>query len=104
MTLMLAPLAPHLAEEVWGRLGHPESLAYEPCPEPDPAYLVEEEALIVVQVDGKVRARVKVPATATESDHEAAARADERVAKLLDGIDVRKVIVVPGRLVNFVTG
>jgi leucyl-tRNA synthetase len=103
MTLMLAPLAPHLAEEVWSRLGHPESLAYEAFPEPDPAYLVEEEVEIVVQVDGKVRARVKVPAGASEADHEAAARADERIAQLVEGGEVLKVIVVPGRLVNFVT-
>ncbi len=103
MTLMLAPLAPHLAEEVWSRLGQAESLAYEPFPEPDPAYLVVEEVEIPVQVNGKVRARVKVPAAAGEADHEAAARADERIAALLDGDEVRKVIVVPGRLVNFVT-
>ncbi|HEY4398645.1 MAG TPA: leucine--tRNA ligase [Acidimicrobiia bacterium] len=103
MALMLAPLAPHLAEEVWSRLGHAESLTYEPFPEPDPAYLVVEEVEIPVQVDGKVRARVKVPAGASEAEHEAAARADERVAQLLGASDVRKVIVVPGRLVNFVT-
>jgi leucyl-tRNA synthetase len=103
MTLMLAPLAPHLAEEVWARLGHPETLAYEPFPEPDPAYLVEEEVEIVVQVDGRVRARVKVPAGAGEADHEAVARADDKVAQLLEGVEVLKVIVVSGRLVNFVT-
>jgi leucyl-tRNA synthetase len=103
MTLMLAPLAPHLAEEVWSRLGHAESLAYEPFPEPDPAYLVVEEVEIPVQIDGKVRARVKLPAGASEAEHEAAARADERLGQLLGESDVRKVIVVPGRLVNFVT-
>jgi leucyl-tRNA synthetase len=103
MTLMLAPLAPHLAEEVWSRLGHAESLAYEPFPEPDPAYLVVEEVEIVVQVDGKVRARSKVPAGASEADHEAAARSDARIAAMLQGVEVLKVVVVPGRLVNFVT-
>ncbi len=103
MTLMLAPLAPHLAEEVWSRLGHAESLAYEPFPEPDPAYLVVEEVEIPVQVGGKVRARVKVPAGASEAEHEAAARADERIAQLLGEAEVLKVIVVPDRLVNFVT-
>jgi leucyl-tRNA synthetase len=103
MTLMLAPLAPHVAEEVWARLGHAESLAYEPFPEPDPAYLVVEEVEIVVQVNGRVRARVKVPAGVGDADHEAAARADERVAALLADVEVQKVIVVPGRLVNFVT-
>ena len=103
MTLMLAPLAPHMAEEVWARLGHPESLTYEPFPESDPAYLVVEEVEIPVQVNGKVRARVKVPAGASDADHEAAARADERIAHLLAGVEVSKVIVVPGRLVNVVT-
>jgi leucyl-tRNA synthetase len=103
MTLMLAPLAPHLAEEVWARLGHAETLAYEPFPEPDPAYLVEEEVELVVQVDGKVRARMKVAAGASEADHEAAARADDKVGQLLEGVEVLKVVVVPGRLVNFVT-
>jgi leucyl-tRNA synthetase len=103
MTLMLAPLAPHVAEEVWARLGHAESLAYEPFPEPDPAYLVVEEVEIVVQVNGRVRARVKVPAGVGDADHEAAARADERIATLLADVAVQKVIVVPGRLVNFVT-
>ena len=85
MTLMLAPLAPHVAEEVWSRLGHAESLAYEPFPEPDPAYLVVEEVEIPVQVNGKVRARVKVPAGASEAEHEAAARADERVPHSCSG-------------------
>jgi len=103
MTLMLAPLAPHLAEEMWARLGHAESLAYEEFPEPDPAYLVVDEVEIPVQVDGKVRARVKVPAGASEAEHEAGARADERIAELLGGAEVLKAIVVPGRLVNFVT-
>ena len=85
------------------RLGHAESLTYEPFPEPDPAYLVVEEVEIPVQIDGKVRARVKVPAGASEADQETAARADERVAQLLGGVEIGKVIVVPGRLVNFVT-
>jgi leucyl-tRNA synthetase len=103
MTLMIAPLAPHLAEEVWSRLGHAESLTYEPFPEPDPAYLVVEEVEIPVQIDGKVRARVKVPAGASEAEQETAARADERVGQLLGEVEIGKVIVVPGRLVNFVT-
>jgi len=70
---------------------------------PVPMRLVVEEVEIPVQVDGKVRARVKVPAGATEAEHETAARADERIAALLGGVDVLNVIVVPGRLVNFVT-
>lgn len=104
MTLMLAPLAPHVSEELWEHLGHAESLTHESFPQPDPAHLVEEVVEIVVQVNGKVRAQLKVAAGASDADLEAAARADARVASLVEGAEVRKVIVVPGRLVNFVTG
>jgi leucyl-tRNA synthetase len=102
MALMLAPLTPHVAEEVWSRLGHPASLAYEPFPVADPALLVDAEVEVPVQVNGKVRGRVRVAADADDVAHEAAARADEHVAALLDGVDVVKVIVVAGRTVNFV--
>ena len=102
MTLMLAPLAPHVAEELWERLGHDGSLAYEAFPEADAAYLVEETVEIAVQINGKVRAQVTVPAGATDDELEIAARADARIAAALEGTTVRKVIVVPGRLVNFV--
>jgi leucyl-tRNA synthetase len=104
MALMLAPLAPHVAEELWERLGHSGSLAFHPFPEADPALLVEEEVEIAVQVGGKVRARITVPADAGDEQIEAAARADERIAALLDGRSIAKVVVVPGRLVNFVLG
>ena len=104
MVLMLAPLAPHVAEELWERLGHPESLAYEPFPQADPARLVVDEVELPVQVDGKVRARVRAPVGASDEEVEAAARADTRIAELLDGATVRRVIVVAGRMVNFVTG
>jgi leucyl-tRNA synthetase len=102
MALMLAPLTPHVAEEVWSRLGHPDSLTHEPFPKADPALLVDLEVEVPVQVNGKVRGRVRVAAGADEIAHEAAARADEHVAALLDGKDVVKVVVVPGRTVNFV--
>jgi leucyl-tRNA synthetase len=102
LTLMLSPLAPHIAEELWSRLGHGESLAYEPFPVADPALLVEETIEVPVQVNGKVRARITVPAGADEAAHEAAARADTHVAAVLEGTTVRKVVVVPGRTVNFV--
>jgi leucyl-tRNA synthetase len=104
MTLMLAPLAPHMAEELWERLGHTASLAFEAFPEADPALLLEDEVEVAVQVDGKVRARIRVPAGAGDAEMEAAARADERIAALLEGRTIRKVVVVPGRLVNFVVG
>jgi leucyl-tRNA synthetase len=104
MTLMLAPLTPHVAEEMWEKLGHERTITFEPFPEPDPALLVDDEVEIPVQVNGKLRARVRVAAGADDIAHEAAARADERIAALLDGATVRKVVIVPGRLVNFVVG
>jgi leucyl-tRNA synthetase len=102
MVLMLAPLAPHVAEELWARLGHDTSLAWEPFPEADPAFLVEETVEIPVQLNGKVRTRIEVPADADAAVLEAAARADDRVVALLADSTVRKVVAVPGRLVNFV--
>ncbi len=104
LVLMVAPLAPHVAEELWERLGHDESLAYEPFPEADPAWLVVEEVEIPVQVNGKVRARLTVPTGIDDAELEAAARADERIRAQLEGVTVRRVVVVPGRLVNFVVG
>ena len=105
LVLLLAPLAPHIAEELWSRLGHPDSLVTQPFPEADPAWLVDETVEIPVQIDGKVRARVRVPADADEEAVEALARADAQVAALLAASGtVRKVIVVPGRLINFVVG
>jgi leucyl-tRNA synthetase len=102
LVLMLAPLTPHVAEELWHRLGHDASLAFEPFPESDPALLVVDTVEIAVQVNGKVRAQVAVATGASDEEHEAAARADSRVAALLEGKQTRKVIVVRGRLVNFV--
>src|SRR5262245_8579448 len=103
LVLLLAPLAPHIAEELWSRLGHPDSLATEPFPEADPQWLVDETVEVPVQINGKVRARIQVPADADEAALEAAARADPQVAALLDANGaVRKVVAVPGRLINFV--
>jgi leucyl-tRNA synthetase len=99
---MTAPLAPHIAEELWELLGHTETLTYEPFPEADPALLVDDQVEIAVQVDGKLRARVMVAAGADDAAHEAAAKADAKVAALVGETPVRKVIVVPGRLVNFI--
>jgi leucyl-tRNA synthetase len=104
LVLMCAPLVPHVAEELWARLGHVDTLTYESFPTADPAWLVEDTVEVPVQVNGKVRARVTVPSGADDAEHERTARADERVAALLDGVEVRKVIVVPGRTVNFVVG
>jgi leucyl-tRNA synthetase len=100
--LLLAPFAPHLAEEFWEKLGHPESLASEPWPEADPALLSDETVVLVVQVNGKRRDEVVVPADADEAAVREAALASERVQAHLQGKQPRKVIVVPGRLVNLV--
>jgi leucyl-tRNA synthetase len=102
LVLMLAPLAPHLAEELWLRLGHTTSLAHGPFPEFDPAYLVDDTVEYPVQVNGKVRGRVVVAADADDDALKAAALADEKVQAFLAGATPRKVIVVAGRLVNLV--
>lgn len=102
LVLMLAPLAPHLGEELWRRLGHADSLAHGPFPQADPAYLVDDTIEYPVQVNGKVRSRVVVAADADQDTLKAAALADEKVQAFLAGAEPRKVIVVPGRLVNLV--
>lgn len=100
--LMLAPLAPHTAEEVWERLGHEKTLTYETFPKADSSLLVQKTVNIPVQVNGKVRATISVASDASESDYETAARQDEKVATYLKGKDVKKVVVVPGRMISFV--
>ena len=104
LLLMLAPLAPHVAEELWSRLGHRASLAWEAFPVADPALLVTETVEIAVQVNGKVRATAEVPADADSASVEALVLADERVVRALAGAPVKRVVVVPGRLVNIVSG
>jgi leucyl-tRNA synthetase len=100
--LLLAPLAPHLAEELWQRLGHAESLAYEPWPEYDPRCLEAETIVIPVQINGKVRARIEVPADADEEAVLGLANEDANVSRHLEGAVIRRAIYVPGRIVNFV--
>jgi len=102
LVLMVAPLAPHLAEDLWCRLGNDVSLAHGPFPVADPAYLVTDTVEYPVQVNGKVRGHVVVAADAGRDVLEAAALADEKVAAFLAGATPKKVIVVPGRLVNLV--
>jgi leucyl-tRNA synthetase len=102
LVLMLAPLAPHLAEELWQRLGSQTSLAHGPFPVADPDYLVEDTVEYPVQVNGKVRGRITVSANAGVDAVEAAALADEKVQTFLAGATPKKVIVVAGRLVNLV--
>ncbi|MFD6389946.1 leucine--tRNA ligase [Nocardia sp. NPDC060259] len=102
LVLMLAPLAPHIAEELWERLGHTTALAHGPFPIADPALLVADSVEYPIQVKGKVRSRIQVPADADPATIEAAALADEKVVALLEGQAPRKVIVVPGKMVNIV--
>jgi leucyl-tRNA synthetase len=100
---LLAPICPHLAEELWERLGHRESLFARRWPEPDPGALVREEVTLVVQVDGKVRTRLAVAAGAAEDQVRRLALDDEKVQSWLRGRAVERVVIVPGRLVNVVT-
>jgi leucyl-tRNA synthetase len=102
MVLMLAPLAPHVAEELWAKLGRDTSVVWAAFPDADPDLLVDEQLELPVQVNGKVRARITVPATADAATLEGAALADARVEAAIAGRPVRRVVVVPGRLVNVV--
>ncbi len=106
LVLMLAPMAPHFCEELWARLGRSEPLAFHAFPVADPVLLVEDLLEMPVQVNGKVRGQITV--AASQAGHEAtllaAAHANDRVAVHLEGLVVRKVIVVPGRLLNIVGG
>ncbi len=100
--LLLSPFAPHIAEELWKVLGHSRTLAFEPWPEWDESLLVENTLEIPVQINGKLRARIRVPADADSSALQAAAEADASVQEHLSGQQVVRVVTVPGRLVNFV--
>ena len=103
-SLLLAPMAPHLAEELWQLLGSPESLAYEPWPDYDPSVLVDEQIEIPVQINGKVKSKIVVANGIGPEELEVAARSDSKVVDLLQGKTIKKVVVVPGKLVNFVVG
>ncbi|CAN5460264.1 leucine--tRNA ligase [soil metagenome] len=102
MVKLLAPLAPHLAEELWAKLGHSNSLTYEAFPVADPAMLVSDTIEYPVQVNGKVRARITIASNADLAAVEAAAMADDKVLTALAGAQPSKVIVIPGRMVNIV--
>jgi leucyl-tRNA synthetase len=104
LVLLLAPLAPHVAEELWARLGNPDSLAYQDYPQFQEDWLVDESLELPVSVNGKVKSRIIVAAGSDAAALEEAARADDKVAALLDGATVRKVIAVPDKMVNFVIG
>jgi leucyl-tRNA synthetase len=102
LVLMLAPLAPHAAEELWSRLGHESSLAWTDFPAADEALLVDDTIQVPVQVNGKLRSVIIVPADFDAAALESAARDDAKVIAALDGRETRRVVAVPGRLVNFV--
>ncbi|MDY0405285.1 leucine--tRNA ligase [Virgibacillus sp. 179-BFC.A HS] len=99
---MLSPVTPHIAEELWERLGHHDTIAYEKWPEYDESKLVEDEIEIVLQVMGKVRSKVHVAKGISKEEMEKIALEDEKVQEWTEGKTIRKVIVVPGKLVNIV--
>ncbi|WEH41854.1 leucine--tRNA ligase [Streptomyces sp. AM 2-1-1] len=102
LVLLVAPLAPHVAEELWRRLGHTESVVHQDFPVADPAYVVDETVTCVVQVKGKVRARLEISPSVTEAELESLALADPAVVAALGGAEIRKVIVRAPKLVNIV--
>jgi leucyl-tRNA synthetase len=104
MVLLLAPFVPHITEELWQRLGHDDLLSEAAWPEYDRSAVVDEELLVVVQVNGKLRSKITVAAGTTEDIIKATALADEKVQPFLAGVQIRKVICVPGKLVNIVAG
>jgi leucyl-tRNA synthetase len=104
LVLMLSPFAPHLGEELWRRLGHAETLAYEPWPVWDPARALEESVTIAVQINGKLRATMELPRDVVQAEAQEVALADERVRRYVDGGEIRKVIFVPNKLLNLVVG
>ncbi len=99
---LLAPLVPHLAEELWTKLGHVGSIAYAKWPEYDESKLVKDEVEVVVQVNGRVRQHLKVSSSITKEELEKAAMADEHVREFVEGRNVVRVIAIPGKLVNIV--
>ncbi|SEM90089.1 leucyl-tRNA synthetase [Luteibacter sp. UNCMF331Sha3.1] len=105
MVQLINPFTPHVAHALWQVLGHGETLVEDAgWPQVDPAALVRDSLTYAVQVNGKLRATIEVPATASKDEAEAMARAEPNVARLLEGQTVRKVIVVPGKIVNIVAG
>ncbi|XP_059285940.1 leucine--tRNA ligase, chloroplastic/mitochondrial [Lycium ferocissimum] len=100
--LLLSPYAPHMAEELWSRLGHSNSLAYEPFPKADAAYLKESTVVLPVQINGKTRGTIQVEETCTEEEAFRLASLDTKLSKFLDGQSIRKRIYVQGKILNIV--
>ncbi|MBH3436131.1 leucine--tRNA ligase [Pseudomonas citronellolis] len=102
VALLLAPITPHICHVLWHELGHTGAVIDAPWPQVDESALVQDTLQLVVQVNGKLRGHIEVPAEASREDVEATARANENVLRFTDGLTIRKVIVVPGKLVNIV--
>lgn len=102
VTLLLAPITPHISHELWQRLGHADAVIDAQWPQVDESALVQDSLTLVVQVNGKLRGQIIVAASSSREDVEAAARANENVLRFTEGLSIRKVIVVPGKLVNIV--
>lgn len=99
---MIAPIMPHMAEELWSQFGESETITYQPWPTYDPKALVEDEVEMIVQVNGKVRAKIKMAKDTDRDEAQQLALANEHVKKFTDGKDIKKVIVVPNKIVNIV--
>ena len=102
LVILLSPFAPHMAEELWHQLGHEDSVTYAPFPEFVAAYAAEDNVTYPVQFNGKMRFTVDMPKSATPAEVEAAVRAHEQTPKYVGGLNIVKVIVVPGRIINIV--
>jgi leucyl-tRNA synthetase len=102
LVLILAPFAPHIAEELWEKLGHTDSLTYEPWPEYDKELIKEKEIELAVQVNGKIRDRIVVSADADEEQIKQRALSSEKVTAAIAGKEPKKIIVIKSRLVNIV--
>src|SRR3990167_10110249 len=100
LVILLSPLAPHMAEELWQHLGHEQSILQEPWPTWDEKALVASTMLIVVQVNGKLRGNMEVPVDEKEESIKSQALALEKVKPFLDGKQIVKTIYVPGKLMN----
>jgi len=102
IVLLLNPITPHISHELWHRLGHADPVIDAGWPVLDESALVQDSLQLVIQVNGKLRGHLEMPASASREEVEAAARANENVLRFVDGLTIRKVIVVPGKLVNIV--
>ena len=102
VALLLAPITPHICHELWQRLGKTGAVIDAQWPQVDESALVQDSLTLVIQVNGKLRGQIEVPASASREEVEAAARANENVQRFTEGVTIRKVIVVPGKLVNIV--